>query len=180
MACCRRCGTGRYRPPRRRADDRHPHRRAHAPQQRLTAARERLTRARVALLRVGAVAQDLARDRLSTAANRLALQHPGVRLQASYAKLAAAQARLAQLTSQNMGRLQHQLALSGAAMAGLSPTRTLERGYVLVRALDGTHAGRVLSSVDQVPRPSQIFLSFHDGDLVAQVDAKSLDTKLPD
>ena len=153
---------------------------AHAPQQRLLAARERLTRARVALLRLGAVAQNLARDRLSTAANRLALQHPGVRLQASYAKLAAAQARLAQLAGQNMGRLQHQLALSGAALAGLSPTRTLERGYVLVRALDGTHAGRVLSSVDQVSRPSQICLSFHDGDLVAQVDAKTLDTKLPD
>ena len=112
-----------------------------------------MARARIALLRVGALAQNVARDRLAAASVRLAAQHPGAQLQASYAKLTATQARLAQLTSQKIALLQQQLALLHAALAGTSPKRTLERGYVLVRALDGTQAGRVLSSVDQVPRP---------------------------
>ncbi len=148
---------------------------AHAPQQRLRAACERLARARVALLRAGALAQSVARDRLAGASTRLTNQHPGAQLHASYAKLAATQARLALLTSQKIALLQQKLALFHAALAGTSPKRTLERGYVLVRALDGTQAGSVLSSVDHVARPSQICLSFHDGDLVAQVPTKPLD-----
>ena len=141
----------------------------HAPQQRLNAALERLLRARVALLRVGMNSQNTARDRLNSLRTRLAVRHPGIQLQSATVKLAALHARLVELTAQNIARLQHQLALSGAALAGLSPIRTLERGYVLVRALDGTQAGRVLSSIAQVSRPSQICLSFHDGDLFAQV-----------
>ena len=145
---------------------------AHAPQQRLSAAWDRLLRARVALLRLAASMQTLARDRLAATRTRLAMQYPGAQLQASYIKLAAVQACLVQLSSQNIARLHHQVALSGAALAGLSPTRTLERGYVLVRAMDGTQAGSVLSSVNQVPRPGQICLSFHDGNLVAHVASK--------
>ncbi len=145
---------------------------AHAPEQRLNAALERVMRARLVLQRLVATAQNLARDRVATARARLVMQHPGAQLQASYAKLAAAQLRLAQLTKQNFGRHEHQLALFSAALAGLSPTRTLERGYVLVRAVDGTQAGRVLSSASQVPRPSDICLSFHDGDVLAQVDVQ--------
>ena len=121
------------------------------------------------------LAQNAVRDRLAAASIRLAVQHPGAQLQATYAKLAATQARLAQLTSHKIALLQQQLALSHAALAGISPRRTLERGYVLIRALDGTQAGRVLSSVDQVPRPGQICLSFHDGDVLAQVAAEPLD-----
>jgi len=146
---------------------------AHAPQQRLSAALERLTRARIVLLRLAATAQNLARDRLATARARLAMQHPGAQLQASYAQLATAQLRLTQLTKLNFGRHEHQLALCSAALAGLSPTRTLERGYVLVRAADGTQAGRVLSSAAQVPRPGDICLSFHDGDVLARVDVQA-------
>jgi exodeoxyribonuclease VII large subunit len=152
---------------------------AHAPQQRLNAALERLLRARAALLRIGTNSQNTARDRLNTLRTRLAAQHPGAQLQSSTVKLATLHTRLVELTSQNIARLQHQLALSGAALAGLSPIRTLERGYVLVRALDGAQAspqtGRVLSSVAQVSRPSQICLSFHDGDLIAHVDASAPD-----
>ena len=144
---------------------------AHAPPQRLTAAWERLERARVALLRLAASMQNTARDRLAGTRTCLAMQHPGMQLQAAKTKLAAVQACLVQLSSQNIGRLRHQLALSGAALAGLSPTRTLERGYVLVRALDGTRAGQVLSSVAHVARPGAICLSFHDGDLLAHVAA---------
>ena len=143
---------------------------AHAPQQRLSAASERLVRARLALLRLAAVAQHLAQARLAATRPRLAMQHPGAQLQVSYAALAALQARLALVVRQNFERLQHPLALASAALHGLSPTATLERGYVLVRALDGALAGQVLSSAAQVARPSQICLSFHDGDLVAQVD----------
>lgn len=117
------------------------------------------------------MAQNIASDRLAATRPRLAMQHPGKQLQTSYAKLAIAQARLTQLTSQNLSRVQHQLALASAALSGLSPTATLERGYVLVRALDGPHAGRVLSSAAQVPRPGEICLSFHDGDVIAQVDS---------
>lgn len=152
---------------------------AHAPQQRLSAASERLTRARLALLRLSAVAQHLAQARLAALRPRLAMQHPGAQLQASYATLTALQARLALLIRQNFERLEHQLAITNAALSGLSPTRTLERGYVLVRALDGTQAGRVLSSAVQVARPSQICLSFYDGDLVAQVDVLPHRTKNP-
>lgn len=148
---------------------------AHAPQQRLIAAWERLLRARTALLRVGALAQNVAQDRLAAARNRLATQHPGAQLQNSNATLAACHARLTQLSTQSFARLQQQLALFHAALAGLSPTRTLERGYVLVRALDGAEPGRVLSSAAEVPRPGQICLSFHDGDLLAQVPIKSAD-----
>lgn len=147
----------------------------HAPQQRLNAALERLQRARVALQRAGMNSQNLARDRLNTLRTRLAAQHPGTQLQSSTVKLATLHTRLAQLTGQNIARLQHRLALSGAALAGLSPRRTLERGYVLVRALDGAHVGRVLSSVVQVSRPGEICLSFHDGDVLAQVPSKPLD-----
>ena len=143
---------------------------AHAPQQRLNAASERLARARIALLRLSTVAQQLAQARLAATRARLAMQHPGTQLQASYATLAALQARLAPLMRQNFERLRHQLALANAALHALSPTATLERGYVLVRALDGALAGQVLSSIDQVARPSQICLSFYDGDLVAQID----------
>lgn len=144
---------------------------AHAPQQRLSAAWERLARARLILLRIAALAQNMASVRLAATVPRLALQHPGKQLQDSYAKLAAAQTRLTQLTSQNFARAQHQLALASAALSGLSPTATLERGYVLVRALDGPHAGRVLNSASQVPRPGDIHLSFHDGDVIAQIQA---------
>ena len=147
----------------------------HAPQQRLNAALERLLRARVALLRVGTNSQNLARDRLNSLRTRLAVRHPGTQLQSSTVKLTALHARLVELTGQNIARLQHQIALSGAALAGLSPVRTLERGYVLVRALDGTQAGRVLSSVVQVSRPGEICLSFHDGDVIAHVPNKALD-----
>ncbi len=148
---------------------------AHAPQARLDSAFERLGRARSALLRLSLKAHSQNVDVLARVQLRLHAQHPSLRVTAAQTKLTATLNAFALLSRGNIETTRHRLALAAAALSGLSPTRTLERGYVLVRAVDGPHAGRLLQSAKQVAQPGRVSLSFYDGDVLAHTIAADPD-----
>jgi exodeoxyribonuclease VII large subunit len=146
---------------------------AHAPHARLQAMAQRLAAARHGLQRALLRTQENAQSKLALAQKSLARQAPNRALESAALALQQARARLHTALQSTLTLSGHRLHLAQAALSTLSPKRTLERGYVLVR----DHAGaKVLSSLQQLPRPGQIRLYFHDGDLSAytlESDAQS-------
>ena len=141
---------------------------AHSPVLRLLQMRERLQRAAVHLQRAqGQFLQNSTR-RLSQLHSALQQQHPQRGLSAAAEKLELFRQELLRQYQSGAQLRAQKLALMQARVGALSPIRTLERGYVLVRAADQS----VLSSVHQVPRPGQVILSFHDGEISAHTEVE--------
>jgi exodeoxyribonuclease VII large subunit len=147
---------------------------AHAPHARLQAMAQRLAAARHDLHRALQRAQESAQNRLTLAHKNLARQVPSGAIDTAVLTLQRARARLHSALQNTLTLSGHRLHLAQAALSTLSPKRTLERGYVLVRDQAGK---KVLSSLQQLPRPGQIRLYFHDGELSAYTLAA--DTKDP-
>jgi exodeoxyribonuclease VII large subunit len=143
---------------------------AHAPQARLNGAIDRLNRALSALQRQGLNARSTQFEVLGRLQNQLAAHHPSLTIASAQSKLSTTISALTLAAKRNIDGAQHRLALAAASLSGLSPARTLERGYVLVRALDGPGAGQWLQSAKRVPVPGKISLRFYDGDVSAWAD----------
>jgi exodeoxyribonuclease VII large subunit len=137
---------------------------AHAPQARLQIMTQRLAAARHGLHRALLRTQENAQSKLAIAQKNLARQAPNLALNTATLALQRARTRLHSALQSKLTTTGHRLNLAHAALSTLSPKRTLERGYVLVRDQAGA---KVLSSLQQLPRPAHIRLYFHDGDIAA-------------
>ena len=141
---------------------------AHSPAVRLAQMRERLQQVLARLQRAQSTRWQQLERRLQQLRGALAYQHPERGLQARRERLSQLrQALVRQSQSIHLERVQ-KLALMHARLFALSPIRTLERGYVLVRGADNA----VLSSVQQVPKPGQLTLRFHDGEINVHTNGK--------
>lgn len=120
---------------------------AHSPQTRLSQHRARLEHAGLAL--PGSVLRALARQRsnLTNLAQRLQPHDPRrnalplalARIEQNQARVLRARLALKQASRNQLGMLAQRLQAAGASLQTLSPQRTLERGYVIVRG--GAGAG---------------------------------------
>lgn len=140
---------------------------AHSPVSRLRQMQERLQRACAQLQRAHGLNLQLIRQRLMQTRASLQLHHPERRLLAARERLDRLRQKLQEQYQRSQQLRVQRLALLHARLLALSPKRTLERGYVLVRGADQA----VLSSASQVPRPGEIILQFHDAQVRARTEA---------
>jgi exodeoxyribonuclease VII large subunit len=110
------------------------------------------------------------------ALDRLALRllHPAQRLAASRQQLELLGRRLHQAITDRTLRQRNRLAHCSGALAALSPTATLERGYSIVRSADG----RIVRAAAQLRHGDPLHLHFAHGEASAIVETTRPDKNL--
>ena len=116
-----------------------------------------------------------ARSRLERVASHPLLQRPGALLEQQQLRVDDAAAQLSRLMSGRLERARARLERALAALAALSPTAVLQRGYAICRLPDGT----VVRSVQQVQAGDEVHIRVSDGDVHADVKQSFPQTELP-
>jgi exodeoxyribonuclease VII large subunit len=150
---------------------------AHSPITHLANQRTRLQRAQLSLTRLMQRSQANRQSDLANAAQRLRTQHPAqlagpralANLQTQAQQLSKLNLRLRGAAQIAMERTLQRLHFQHSGLLALNPTRTLARGYVMVRREQS-----VISSAAEVVHPSELQLQFADG----QVSVHTFDKKL--
>ncbi|MFN2309804.1 MAG: exodeoxyribonuclease VII large subunit [Gammaproteobacteria bacterium] len=143
----------------KRLEQQHPGQRLRQRAQRLDDLEPRLQRA----LRAGLRQR---RAELATLSARLQRHHPGPRLRRTREREAALTLRLHTATRTQLQKLRQRLAGVLRALDAVSPLATLERGYAIVTADDGT----VLHAAAQAHRGDKILARLAQGRLRCTVD----------
>ena len=126
---------------------------------------QRLAALRHRLLRCGVDARG---DRFRLLAQRLHLAHPLRRLDQTANRMDLLRQRLGPALDRALGAKTHRLDLLAARLGALDPTGPLERGFVLVRDLDG----RPLTRSAEAPAAARVELQWQDGRRRAALDSQ--------
>ncbi|MDN5870173.1 MAG: hypothetical protein L0H73_05560 [Nitrococcus sp.] len=145
----------------RRLANQHPGRRLQERAQRLDELEQRITRAERARLRELALRNRHLGDRLQR-------QDPRERMRARLEQVLALQRRLQAAFSQSLHSRRQLLAGTLRALEAISPLKTLERGYAIVRRQQDDH---IIRRHSEVAPGERISARLYSGELICRVEA---------